>query len=244
MKQAIMYRLTNLGKMFGFMMLAMCLIVFVISIGVLQYRSISDLCNSGIMFYVIAILSALCGWLSFDKDFNFLSQNGITRSQIHWSFVAVLPVSLVFSMAERLLHFISCRINGAEYHSFLGALFYIERRNVILDILIESVSIIMILCIGYFLSAFVHRVKLIYGVLLVIIVVLGIIAEFTFAQTKDSYGVPLFVIAMQDFFLGSLQGELLIPHLIASQTLVSLIALSLSHIFTLSYTVNRKGNAK
>ncbi len=239
LKSAVEYRIIKNSKLLALTLIPMLFLVMFSSAVYMLYKE-NTLCNSGIIFYIVGWYALATGFLSFATDFNFLSQNGLTRNEIHWSFILMLPISVVYSVLERLIYSLNCLLSKGTYHSFYGAWFNIERRNIVLDILIETVAIITLMSIGYFIATFLHRVKLIYKLLTVIIIIFGVVAEAALTDTKTLFNIPMFMIVLPDFFLGSLQGEFLLPHILASQIIISLFVLSLAHIFTLSYKANRK----
>lgn len=239
LKSAIEYRYTKNLKIAGIFYIALAVLLGIIIFAIRLYPNDIN-ANGGwdMAYYITAVISLFLGVLSFRDEQKFFIQNGSTREQSHLSFIAFLPVGIVFSLAERLLTFIFCTAVKTDYTHFLTTRFYVEHRAFWLDVIFETLAFMCFLSFGYLIGIINYRVKPTYRILGIIVIVFFFIADYSICEMKNV--LPGFTYMPQLLFYGSAHGELVPMNFVLSHILTICALLSLSHILSSGTNVNGK----
>lgn len=201
-----------------------------------------SLADTSILFYISIGLSVIFGVISYDSEMKLFRQNGITRQQTHFSFLASLPVCLIAAIYERVyMTLLSLIINKGSKpcYSILSDIFG-YKSSFVKNVLLEALIFITLMSIGYCLASILKSVKpipLMIGIAALIIIIAIDISMVSLEKKlmPEIYYIP------QLFLVGSAHGEILVKHFIAALTMLTASSLSISHIITLVLPVKNKG---
>lgn len=238
-KSALEFRYKKNLKVIGVFYLALAVITLVAYITKKLYPYSLDSTEIGDLFYYLtAIFSFFVGSLSFKDEQNFFVQNGITREQCHRSFLGYLPITVGFTLAERLFTYLLCLAVNFDYTHFLGARFIIENRTFIVDVIFETLALMCFLSFGYLISIIIRRVKPAYIIVAIIAIVVAMFADYSISDVKGI--LPIFAYVPKLIYFGSAYNELVPLNFVISHVLTICILLSLSHLLSLGVSVNGK----
>lgn len=243
LRNAILYRYERLAKLSGVVYLLMAVPCIIIIISSFFYKENIYNIVETIILFVSLTLPLIFGVTSYEGDLKFFLQNGVTRQQAHWSFVATLPICLAVSFFERVFCYImSAFLNKtADYEkvNHLFADYFSSGKNFINDMLIGAAVFITLMSIAYMIKCMVKSFKPVTLILIVVALVVIIGVDIATNYTGKTL-VPELYYVPQLFFLGSVYGERLLGHFIASLTIVNIFTLSVSHIITLKLPIKSK----
>lgn len=189
-------------------------------------------------YYMTVIFSFIIGFLSFKDEQKFLMQNGITREQCHKSFLGYLPITIVFALAERLFTFFFCKAIKVDYSHFLSTRVVIEDRMFITDVIYETLALMCFLSLGYLLAIIIRRVKPVYIILAIVLIVVAMFADYSLSEMNGL--LPNFAYVPSLIYFGSAFNEFIPFNFVVSHLLTICILLSLAHILSLNVCVNGK----
>ena len=244
LKSALKYRYQKNLKLIGIFYLALTVITLVAFITKRLYPYSVGIFNDGvdIFYYLTAIVSFIIGYLSFKEEQGFFVQNGATREQAHKSFIGYLPITVVFALAERLFTFLFCKIIKVDYSHFLSTRVAIENRPFIDDVFYEALALMCFLSFGYLIAIIIRRIKPIYIILAIVLVVVALFADYSLSEANGL--LPNFAYIPSLIYFGSAFNELIPFNFVISHILTVCILLSLAHILSLGVNVNGKEKHK
>ena len=240
LKNALKFRYKKNSKLIGVFYIALAAIVlFALVIKKLYPHGLGTFKDGvDILYYLTAILSFIVGVLSFKDEQKFFVQNGITREQCHKSFIGYLPIAIGFALAERIFTFLFCTVIKVDYSHFLSTRVAVGDRPFIVDVLYEAIALMCFLSFGYLISIIIHKIKPIYIILAIILIVVALFADYSLSQV---YGLlPIFAYVPRLIYFGSAFNELIPLNFVVSHILTICILLSLAHILSLNMHVNGK----
>lgn len=243
-KYAVLYRYERLAKLAGIVYILTAVPCIGLIASFLYYKVNYFELSANIIFYVTLVLSLIFGVTSYEGDFKFFLQNGITRQQTHFSFMATLPVCLIISFIERALSYImSIIFNKSSSYDKVDHMFadyFPCDKSFIKDMLIGALVLITLMSLTYMIKCIVKSFKPLTLILIVVVLIAIVGMDMGMEQlNKKIYSELSYV--PQLFFLGSLYGERLLRHFVASLTIVNIFMLSVSHIITLKIPVKSRG---
>ncbi len=181
-------------------------------------------------FYITVILSFFFGICSYKSDFKFLMQNGVSRQSIHLSFIASLLINAITVFINTVIAVIVCLIADT-----LGAedVFY-PKQFITLTLICCA-----LMCIGYFISAFIYSVKSMHKIITAGVIALLFLLFVLFWHLKCQGSLLVILYAVYGFLFGSLTGFIYFGHLVAALLCLIAFNLSLSHIITLKAVIKK-----
>lgn len=244
LKAAVLYRYDKYLKVIGLF----CGLLLIPIIGALIATKMNNYevfyRESFYMFALCAILSFAFGITSYKPVFKFFLQNGVSRQSTHISFVLSLPIGIILALIESVYHNVCCRISeaivtntgdrGAWFDLFSKTFNYNGSavKIFILRVVVEALAFMMLLSLGYLLSAIFSGMKPFYKILVIAVLVVLIILSFIISSITDSYasmGLPTWLAFLSFFAFGGI-ASFYIDHFIAAMIILTVLFTSISHL--------------
>lgn len=240
LKSALKYRYKKNSKLIAIFYLAFVWLIIATFIAKKLYPYSLGTFKDGvdIFYYLTAMFSFILGALSFKDEQKFFMQNGITREQSHKSFIGYLPITIGFAFAERIFTFLFCTVIKVDYSHFLSTRVAVGDRPFIADVVYEAIALMCFLSFGYLISIIMHKIKPIYIILAIILIVVALFADYSLSQINGL--LPNFAYVPSLIYFGSAFNELIPLNFVVSHLLTVCILLSLAHILSLNMSVNGK----
>lgn len=181
------------------------------------------------LFYLGGALAFFFGICSYKTEMKFFLQNGVSRRNIHLSFIASLFVNVVTLAVTVALNALFGKI---AYGCLDGDL----NLKTILTALLTYITL---MSIGYFISSFVFSVKPINQIITAGVIAFIVLLFVLIWHVKLGGSLVVVYLAVCSFLFGSLTGFIHYGHLVAALMCVIAFSLSLAHIITLKAVVKK-----
>jgi hypothetical protein len=242
LKAAVLYRYEKYLKVIG--LFAGLLIIPIIGALVATKKNNYPIFDRYSLYLagICAVMSFVFGITSYKPIFKFFLQNGVSRQSTHASFILNLPVCVVLAAVECLIHntvvLISNQMLSSANKPFTDAFADIFNyqggvlKILVMHIIIESLAFMMLMSLGYLLSAVFSGMKHFYKVLVIAVLAVIIILSFILSAVTDSYislGMPAWIAFILYFIFGGL-GNFYLNHFISSMIILIILFTSISHL--------------
>ncbi len=253
LKSAVKYRFFKTAKITGIFYALM----FELLIGAFIIRGVTRT-NTGIedfFPFIMYIFTFVLGLNAYSKELDMFLQNGITRQCSHYSFIALLPINLVYGLISTLTDYLFFRVDTAsdpktEFFSShcLGAGFKMP-DSMISQIFLYTVMVAFIytlsMAFGYMIGSLSRSMKLFYKVLFGTVLVAVFIFFVTLWQLYNPDWFETIAIILRTFFLGvgtSPFGRT--TNFIIATLVLSTVNLSVAHLLIRKSTIKKGADKK
>lgn len=196
------------------------------------------------LFVLCCIMSFVFGVTSYKSVLKFFLQNGVSRQSAHMSFLMSLPIGVILAVAESIVHtVVTCiseltvngQVTNAGHTDIFSHFFFYQGgmlKIFIYRIIIEALAFMMLLSLGYLISAIFSSMKPFYKLIVVIVLTATIIFSFIISAISDSYaslGIPNWLAFLCFFVFGGI-GSFYMSHFVASMIILTVLFSSISQL--------------